>query len=145
MPEVEHPVPAVNVLQTHSVMIPEIVGIDFRAVEYHVLTFGPPIKMEVLGSVANVSSRNKACVSVKGGRDVLRHELVGKPPANPVEYSFVILPEGVTNGWRSDGVAGTIGSVDRGYNVTSGVSRRDQTAKPRGPILAQAKAGIEPA
>src|SRR5437588_4438031 len=138
VPEVKDPIEVISVLQANPVVVPDVVGIDFRTLKCEVLPFRPPIEMVVLGHVADVVSRNETGVGVKVCSYVLVLQLVGKAPARPEENAFVVLAEGVANGRRSNRTAGAAGIIQSGNNFTRGIRRGNHAAKPRTPILAQA-------
>src|SRR5260370_16441168 len=98
MPEIEHPVAAISVLQANSIVVPNIVSVNLGTLKYEVLAFGPPVEVEVLGCVADVGSRHEARVGMKVRRYILIHEFVRKASSNPIDNGFVILTEGVTDG-----------------------------------------------
>src|ERR1700676_885241 len=111
-------------------MIPDVVAIQFRAMECEVLPFRPPVEMEVLGHVANIGSRNEAGIGMEVGSDVLILQFIGEAPPKTVEHAFMILAEGITDSRRSNRTACASRSIQRGDNRTGGVSGRDHTAKP---------------
>src|SRR5258708_2322279 len=73
MPEIEHPVAAISVLQANSIVVPNIVSVNLGTLKYEMLSLRSPIKMEVLRCVADVGSRHNTSIFIGNRRESISY------------------------------------------------------------------------